>query len=672
LLSWLMDHAGGQAKGNIDYFLEHSTALFAQLAHSFRHVEILGGDKLASYLSASVTYEPRPVRFPAGVIRCGLATREWHMGERLRIDERCLATIEVRNFGSPHPMTVEPLHELPFECRWVTTIHGLDHDARSREIKDASKWWMVRQKGIFGIVLEGVFKIPAKKSRESELALDELNEMQARLKKEPFALATCNVHVWGATAQEADQRAAQVVTLMRDAGLEARTATLNNAFAPLADMPGAVGKEVANLRRSRELVPAITRLAPVTGVSSGSRDDWRFGGPALLVGQTRRGVPLFFSLNAHGSDSAHTAIIGKTGAGKSSLLAFMAAQFLRYPDAKVIVFDRKRSFMTTCLALGGDWVELGGGGHGVQPLRAIDRPEELAWAHAWVVKALQVQGLAMQPHTDAAIADALGHLAECPPDERTLTRLHTLLSGDQDARQALRGYLKGSSYGDLFDGVVASYGDRPVVGIETQDIVGLEQVAPLVISAVFRAVRRDRLIGDGAKLVIIDEAWSLLRHPLFADEIESWAREMRKLKTALVLATQSLADLADGKMKVIFDQLGNRFYLPHAEAMRPQSRELYERVGLLEEQVRILAGAQPKGEYLLQSEELTRLVEIRLEDDALALCAASSPLDHARAFDLLKRGVEPGDDFTRAWLAETTSEWRDARAGEFELEELAA
>ena len=48
-------------------------------------------------------------------------------------------------------------------------------------------------------------------------------------------------------------------------------------------------------------------------------------------------------------------------------------------------------------------------------------------------------------------------------------------------------------------------------------------------------------------------------------------------------------------MRVIFDQLGNRVYLPHAEALRPQTRELYERAGLLEEQIRVLArGARPR------------------------------------------------------------------------------
>jgi len=133
---------------------------------------------------------------------------------------------------------------------------------------------------------------------------------------------------------------------------------------------------------------------------------------------------------------------------------------------------------------------------------------------------------------------------------------------------------------EVFDGVVESYGDAAVVGVETRDIVQLQDAAPLAITAMFRALQRDRLTGDAPKLVIVDEAWSLLAHPLFAAEIQSWAREMRKLKAVLALATQSLHELQEGPAKVIADQIGNRVYLPHAEAMRPQTRVLYEAAGL--------------------------------------------------------------------------------------------
>ena len=132
---------------------------------------------------------------------------------------------------------------------------------------------------------------------------------------------------------------------------------------------------------------------------------------------------------------------------------------------------------------------------------------------------------------------------------------------------------------------------------------------------------------------------------------------MRKLKAVLALATQSLADLQKEDTQVISDQIGNSIYLPQPEATRPETRRLYEAAGLTAEQIQLLATATPKGEYLLQTEELTRLVSFRLDGDALRLCGASSPADIARARAMLAEGVRPGEEFCRAWLDRTTEEW---------------
>jgi type IV secretion system protein VirB4 len=156
---------------------------------------------------------------------------------------------------------------------------------------------------------------------------------------------------------------------------------------------------------------------------------------------------------------------------------------------------------------------------------------------------------------------------------------------------------------------------------------------------------------------MVDEAWSLLGDEHFAGTLASWAREMRKLKAVLVLATQSLADLQREETQVISDQIGNSIYLPQPEATRPETRRLYEMAGLTTEQIELLAAASPKGEYLLQTEELTRLVSFRLDGEALRLCGASSPGDIARAKAMLDEGVRPGEEFTQLWLERTTAEW---------------
>ena len=66
-----------------------------------------------------------------------------------------------------------------------------------------------------------------------------------------------------------------------------------------------------------------------------------------------------FRLDLHVGDVGHTMIVGPTGAGKSVLLATLAAQWLRYAGAQIYLFDKDRSSRATVLGLGGDFFDLG-------------------------------------------------------------------------------------------------------------------------------------------------------------------------------------------------------------------------------------------------------------------------------------------------------------------------
>ena len=88
-------------------------------------------------------------------------------------------------------------------------------------------------------------------------------------------------------------------------------------------------------------------------------------------------------------------MVGPTGAGKSVLLALMALQFRRYPDAQVFAFDFGGSIRAAALAMGGDWHDLGGALSddarepvALQPLAAIDDAAERAWAAEWIARIL--------------------------------------------------------------------------------------------------------------------------------------------------------------------------------------------------------------------------------------------------------------------------------------------
>jgi type IV secretion system protein VirB4 len=71
-------------------------------------------------------------------------------------------------------------------------------------------------------------------------------------------------------------------------------------------------------------------------------------------------------------------------------------------------------------------------------------------------------------------------------------------------------------------------------------------------------------------LLILDEAWVFLDHPLFAARIREWLKVLRKKNVSVIFATQSLADIAQSTIApAIIESCPQRILLPND---RPSSR----------------------------------------------------------------------------------------------------
>jgi len=673
VLHYLLEEKAPNAEAALLTFIEETDSLFATLRQTLPAVDILGSEPgngkpspLASYLAASASYRMDQCLMPWAYLDYQLGGVEWETEPAPCIDGLHVRTVELHNFGPVDELALEELHQLPFECRWVTTMHTLDSDDQRKNIERVRRDLSMKIKGPAARVEEMVTRNPhAGKERPGiRRELDELDEIERVLGFRSIAHVHTNIHVFDEDSSAALGRAEHVASRLKAKGLKARVATLNAFFAPMGDVPGNVNKDLVNPRRPLVPIPAITRVSPVTGVSTGSVEDRRLGGPALLVAETRRKVPFYFAIHQPGLNVGHMAIIGQTGGGKSTLASWMAYQFLKYEDATVTVLDRLGSFMVPCLCAGGDWIELGGDGVGVQPLRHVDDEGERTWAHGWVMEAFALLNVEYTVHRSRAVDRALQHVAKLDPDERTLSALHSYMAPDAEGRAALEHFLAGGSYGDLFDGVVPSYGSARVLGIETATLANLRKMAPLAISACFQRLHRDRLRqGSHPKWFFVDEAKTIVRHPLIREEIESGSREFRKLNATLALATQSLHDLEDEQTRVIMGQMITQIFTPDLKAREPNFRKLFAGVGLTEEHIDEIAMAQPEGEYLFKMPGLTRLLTIRLEDEAKRICGASGAADRARARAMLAAGIKPGPEFLEAWLGEDKGGWvagRDA------------
>jgi type IV secretion system protein VirB4 len=369
-----------------------------------------------------------------------------------------------------------------------------------------------------------------------------------------------------------------------------------------------------------------------------------------------------FRLHLAVGDVGHTLILGPTGAGKSTLLGMLALGWLKYPGGKVVLFDKDRSARAVTLAAGGACYEPGHERADVafQPLADIDRESERAWASQFILALLAAQGVATDPVTKTAVDETLLSLAGADRKERTLTLFATQIGSRQRAlRDALRPYTLDGHFGRIFDADHDDLEEAPWTMIEMGHLMTLGEA--VVVPALEYLFHRVEGRFDGAPtLMIVDEAWLFLGHPVFASRLQAWLKTLRKKNVYVVFATQEVADAARKPelLSTILSACHTKIFLPDEEALTPAMTVAYQAVGLTSAEIEILAKAQKKRDYYYRSVKGRRLFQLGLGPAALALVGMSSEADH-RFLDHVV-ATRPRSEYARAMFERRGVSWAAA------------
>ena len=256
------------------------------------------------------------------------------------------------------PGILDDLNRLAFPYRWSTRAILLDKTDATKLLTRIRRQWFAKRKSIAAILKEVmtneasalVDTDAANKAADADTALQELGADYAGQ-----AYVTATVTVWDADPRTADEKLRLVEKVIQGRDFTAMSETINAVDAWLGSLPGHV---YANVRQPPISTLNLAHMIPLSAVWAGPERDEHFGAPPLLYGKTEGSTPFRFSL--HVGDVGHTLVVGPTGAGKSVLLALIALQFRRYPDAQVFAFDFGGSIRAAALAMGGDWHDLGG------------------------------------------------------------------------------------------------------------------------------------------------------------------------------------------------------------------------------------------------------------------------------------------------------------------------
>jgi hypothetical protein len=329
----------------------------------------------------------------------------------------------------------------------------------------------------------------------------------------------------------------------RGLGLELDVATFRLADAWRAALPGPAPRPIAERNLdSASLAASLLHAASDLYEPSGH-----------LYGRARTsGAPIVLDRFAHASHNA--IVLGQTGTGKTMFTgAEMSRCLIR--GIRVLAVDPLGDYRRLTDELGGTYVELGTGGVGLNPFAftgtATDGALTAKIAALTRLVAAMASGISRdeRPALDRALRatyDAAGigpdpaSLDRPPPTLADLTDRLAGLDGGTPLAHRLERWASGS-LAHLFAGGATLPLERRllVIGLAALGDPEVRAVAQLAaLGLLWDAVRRDL----APKLIVVDEAWKVMRQPAGAEFIEELARSARHYHAGLQLATQDIVE----------------------------------------------------------------------------------------------------------------------------------
>ncbi|OFL29759.1 ATPase [Fusobacterium sp. HMSC064B12] len=594
---------------------------------------------------------------------------------------RCISLQGFPNFTIP--CMFDELNRLGIEYRWSTRFMFL---SKNEALSKLEKKWKATFNGRISMLKRFMMEITGQKepTKVDEDALEKADEINTQLNLTRADILTqgfysCAIIIYGDTAEEVDEKTQKIEKIINGKGF----ITINESINCIETFLGAIPGNIYNNVRIPILNSiSLCHLLPTSSVWGG--DEWNkyLDEPALIYTQTAGSTP--FRFNLHIEDIAHTCIVGPTGAGKSTFLQLINAQYKKYKNSKIFIFDKGGSARILTYAVGGIFFDLGTDNLSFQPLRNIGfnkenvekeiekeelkknikLPEkerekiiekekiraqlELEWANEWLLEIFEQEGIELKQIQKTKLWEALELLASnSDPKFRTMSSLKINLN-DRDLKDTLEKYTVKGALGKYFDSEEENISFSNWQVFEMEKIMNNKSAITPLLSYLFHKIE-GYLTGDPS-IIVLDESWVFIDNVLFAGKIRDWLKTLRKKNTGVIFATQELNDILNSSLfTTILDACKTKIFLPNPNAEADNYFPIYEKFGLNNKEIKIIANGVAKKDYYYKSEKGSRLFQLALGKNTLKLVGANDPEIQKEARELYEV-LGGGEKFTKAYL----------------------
>ncbi len=610
-------------------------------------VELSGAEETLRILHRLVNF--RPSKFQNAHLH-GALHLDWQLCDSeleahrgyLRLDDDYVRVLTLKELPSEtRPLLLQGLFDIPANFHVVTEWHPVDNAKARKEIASRRRHYH-NSKTSFVSNLQDRQNSGNQDNLVDDskaAAVAELGNALTAMGMEGkhFGEFTLTVAVYDENLVKVEHTVAEFQKLFtqHDGLLYEERYNLLNAF--FATVPG---NKQFNLRKQWALNSNYADLSFLFTVDTGAQWNPHLEREYLAVLESTHGTPFF--LNLHSGDVAHGLMLGATGAGKSFCTGFMLQSVQKY-DPLTFIFDLGGSYETVTQAFGGTYLNVGmkSPGFTINPFSLAPTNENQNFLYLFLRVLIESGGrYELTPEDEKALFAAIERVYKLPAEIRTLTNFASILG---PLGERLHRWTRAGQFGYLFDNVEDTLAFSR---FQTFNFDGWSDypdiLEPLLFYVLQRASSEIEKPQNTAtfKLFVIDEAWIFLKNATIRDWILKAEKTWRKKNAAMLLATQSVVELAASDMlHIVNESCPTKIFLANPNIDRKLYADVFQ---LNDTQLELLESLVPKRELLLIQPCGTK--KLVLEVDALGYwMATNNARDNLRKQDYFARfGPEEG------------------------------
>ena len=397
-------------------------------------------------------------------------------------------------------------------------------------------------------------------------------------------------------------------------------------------------------------------------------------GDACMMLKTTSGAPYYFSfhkgeegadkkkaakMDPEHKDLANTAVIGKSGTGKTVLemvLLAMLQKFSQPKNGKVlscILFDKDLGASVGVRAMGGRYYPLKNGvTSGLNPFQLEPTPNNILFLTQLVKHLVKHESLPLTPRQEHEISEAIAGVM-APSIPKSKRRLASVLeffdkTEENGLHPRLARWCRGGALGWLLDNAedTLCLDNCTIVGFDVTEFLENEEIRTPTIMYLFHRI--ENLI-DGRRIpIFMDEFPRLLDDPEFSKLIKNKLVTIRKQDGFLVLLCQAPKQILRNPIAyAIVEQTATKIFLPNPEA---DYDDYVNGFKLTEREFEIVKGLGEKSrQFLIKQGQNSVVAELDLRgfDDELAVLSGNTATSN-----LAEKLVAELGDNPAVWLPE--------------------